>query len=108
MIWTIKDSSIGTTFFDSGAAKFFLQRLASKGSEANASGGADGVSSSYSNGCHVYAASKRMRYRMEGECAADQYSFMYTFLLVISSILSTSICIAMVGGCSGCVSNFPV
>ncbi len=27
MIWAIKDSSIGSTFFDEGAAKFFLARL---------------------------------------------------------------------------------
>ena len=31
MVWAIKDDSIGRTFFDEGAATFFLPHLASKG-----------------------------------------------------------------------------
>ena len=39
VIWAIKDTSIGTTYFDEGAAKFFLSELV-HGTSVDKEGGA--------------------------------------------------------------------
>ncbi|XP_065175196.1 pyridine nucleotide-disulfide oxidoreductase domain-containing protein 1-like [Sycon ciliatum] len=64
VVWAIKDKAIGSAFFDSGAAHFFLPALSGAGNADSSHGNAeagDGVVPD----CEVFIASKRMKYRLE-------------------------------------------
>lgn len=56
MIWIIKDSSIGHTFFDEGAASFFLPHLTTPHQP---------VSNTSSDDAVVVKPLKRMRYMLD-------------------------------------------
>ena len=61
VVWAIRDSSIGSTFFDEGAATFFLPHL----STPHCSSAAEGGSSMESQGMVRTRPMKRMKYMLD-------------------------------------------
>ena len=85
VIWAIKDDSIGTTFFDEGAARFFLSTLEESSSPPEEKEKSDKAS-------HVLISSKpmkRMRYMLDstGENVRTQDLIDCQHLWTESSIL---------------------
>ncbi|KAH6939306.1 hypothetical protein HPB50_016932 [Hyalomma asiaticum] len=56
VLWAVRENSIGATFFDPGAAQFFLPQLSAGGSESSAVTGNDATAGCGDSSCssHVY------------------------------------------------------
>lgn len=76
MIWVIKDSSIGSTFFDEGAATFLLPHLKTRDESSAKPDSDDTVKNK---------PLKRMRYLLD-----PIGMYMYTLLLCNGSVIKTT------------------
>lgn len=65
MVWAIKDHSIGHTFFDEGAATFFLPHLVSEGGGAATEGGGAAAEGEEPGGMVEVSPLKRTKYTLD-------------------------------------------